>query len=232
MKDPILTQEERDVLLLATQKPSGKHRTNREIGQHLGISVTRVKTIIHQACVKLEAPNRNKAIWNAIRQGEISITELLSLDEFSELLSSLGSDALRKIADLMRQEELGLNPYKDERIIRGKRRKDGVLTNRERNVLALAAYGLSNQEIAERLFMSISAVSTFFYRASKKLGAHKRTDAVVFALKRREISIGEISTLDEFVRILGPLGAESIEKMAQILDEKNNSSDSPDDRDH
>jgi ATP/maltotriose-dependent transcriptional regulator MalT len=47
-KDPILTKEERDILILVAVHPSGKHLSNSEIGQRLGITVTRVKTQIHQ----------------------------------------------------------------------------------------------------------------------------------------------------------------------------------------
>ncbi len=69
-RHPALTREERDVLILATLPPDGKHLSNREISQRLGISVTKVKTLIHQACAKLEAKNRNQAILFAIKKGE------------------------------------------------------------------------------------------------------------------------------------------------------------------
>ena len=216
----VLTQEERGILILAALYSNGKHLTNSEIGQRLGISVTRVKTLIHQACIKLGARNRNEAILFAMKRGEINITEFLPLDELAEILSALGPDTLREIANLMRQElEHGHLPGKDEQIIRVDRRRGGILTNRERDVLVLAAHGLTNLEIADRLCISASAVRTFFNRASTKLGARKRTDAVLLALKQREISPGEISSLDELLQLL-PLGAESFEKMAQLLDEK------------
>ncbi len=220
-RSSVLTKEERDMLVLAALNLSGKHLTNSEIGQRLGISVTRVKTLLHQACVKLGAHNRNEAIWSAMRRGEINITEFLSLGELAELLSSLDSDTLREIANLMRQKlEHRHLPEKAEQIIRVDRRQEGILTNRERDVLILAAHGLTNLEIANKLFISASAVRTFFNRASNKLGARKRTDAVLSALKQREISVGEITSLDETIQILAPFGAESLEKMAQLLDEK------------
>ena len=45
-------------------------------------------------------------------------------------------------------------------------------------------------------------------------------DAVQAALKRREIAVDEMSSLDELVHFLAPLGAEAIEKIAERLDEK------------
>jgi DNA-binding CsgD family transcriptional regulator len=77
----ILTAEERAILILVAQHPGLKHLSNSEIGQHLGITVTRVKTLIHQACVKLDADNRNEAVLMAIRQGEIKLNELMPLEE-------------------------------------------------------------------------------------------------------------------------------------------------------
>ncbi|MGD0876971.1 MAG: sigma factor-like helix-turn-helix DNA-binding protein, partial [Anaerolineales bacterium] len=59
----ILTKEERDILILVSLHPGGKHLSNSEIGQRLGISVTRVKTLMHQACAKLNAHNRNEAVF-------------------------------------------------------------------------------------------------------------------------------------------------------------------------
>jgi orotate phosphoribosyltransferase-like protein len=87
-------------------------------------------------------------------------------------------------------------------------------------VLILASYGLTNLEIAGRLCISTSAVRTFLNRAFKKLGARKKADAVQLALKRREISIDEISSQDELTYYLSPLGADTIEKLAELLAEK------------
>jgi DNA-binding CsgD family transcriptional regulator len=133
----------------------------------------------------------------------------------------LSPDMLRRIAYLVRQElEHGHPPEKDEQIICPDRRQDTILTKRERDVLILSVRGLTNIEIADRLYISISAVRTFLNRACTKLGASKRSDAVVLALKQRELSVGEILSLNEVVQGLAPLGAESVEKMAQLLNQK------------
>jgi len=220
-KSTVLTKEERDILILGTIHPRGKHLSNSEIGQRLGISVSRVKNLIHHACVKLEAHNRIEAIFFAMKRGEISLNEVYSLDEIAEILSSLSPDMLRRIAHLVRQElEHGHLPRKDEQIILTDRRQDTTLTERERDVLILAGRGLTNMEIADRLYISISAVRTFLNRACTKLGVCKRADAVVLALKQREISVGEITSLSEVVQGLAPLGADSVEKMAQLLNQK------------
>jgi DNA-binding NarL/FixJ family response regulator len=55
------------------------------------------------------------------------------------------------------------------------------LTNREREVTALVAEGLSNEDIAERLYLSPATAKTHVNRAMTKLGARDRAQLVVFA---------------------------------------------------
>lgn len=56
-----------------------------------------------------------------------------------------------------------------------------VLTPREREMVALAATGLSNQEIAERMFLSPFTVRAHVQRAMTKLHARDRAQLVVIA---------------------------------------------------
>ncbi|SEG57468.1 two component transcriptional regulator, LuxR family [Actinacidiphila yanglinensis] len=56
-----------------------------------------------------------------------------------------------------------------------------ALTPRELEVLRLVAAGLSNQEIAERLFVTATTAKTHANRAMTKLGARDRAQLVVIA---------------------------------------------------
>ena len=55
------------------------------------------------------------------------------------------------------------------------------LTDREREVVALVAEGLTNDEIAQRLIMSGATAKTHVSRAMIKVGARDRAQLVVFA---------------------------------------------------
>ncbi|MEU4242634.1 response regulator transcription factor [Actinoplanes sp. NPDC026619] len=57
----------------------------------------------------------------------------------------------------------------------------GELTAREKEITALVAAGLSNDEIGERLFISPATAKTHVNRAMMKTGARDRAQLVVFA---------------------------------------------------
>ncbi|MGW1212378.1 response regulator [Streptomyces sp. NPDC002499] len=57
------------------------------------------------------------------------------------------------------------------------------LTDREREIVALAAEGMSNQAIAEYLVISRQTVRTHVHRAMAKLGARDRAQLVVVAYR-------------------------------------------------
>lgn len=63
-----------------------------------------------------------------------------------------------------------------------------VLTNREREILALLATGRSGEQIAAELFLSPETVRTHVRNAMRKLKARTRVHAVALALRLGEIS--------------------------------------------
>ena len=58
------------------------------------------------------------------------------------------------------------------------KREDLHITRRELEILELIAQGLSNREIAEKLYVSENTVKTHSSRVFDKLGARRRTQAV------------------------------------------------------
>lgn len=58
------------------------------------------------------------------------------------------------------------------------------LTDREMEVLRLAAEGMTNAEIARRLFISVKTVQAHRANLMQKLGLHDRVDLVKYAIKK------------------------------------------------
>ncbi|MBU7597648.1 response regulator transcription factor [Streptomyces sp. P38-E01] len=66
----------------------------------------------------------------------------------------------------------------------------GALTDREREVMALVAAGLTNEEIGRELLMSQYTAKTHVHRAMTKLGARDRAQLVVFAYETGLVRAG------------------------------------------
>ncbi|WFE26948.1 response regulator transcription factor [Solwaraspora sp. WMMD791] len=66
-----------------------------------------------------------------------------------------------------------------------------LVTEREREVLLLVAHGLSNHDIAERLYLSPLTVKTHINRTMTKLNARDRAQLVVFAYQHRLVRPGD-----------------------------------------
>lgn len=62
------------------------------------------------------------------------------------------------------------------------------LSDREREVLIMVAWGYSNKEISAKLAVSVRTVETYRSRIGEKLGLHSRTELVRFALREGWLS--------------------------------------------
>src|SRR5262245_39281965 len=72
-------------------------------------------------------------------------------------------------------ERLRKGPEEDERLAR--------LTDQERKILDLIAEGLTNRQIAERMFLAEKTVKNYVSNLLSKLGMERRTEAAVFAAR-------------------------------------------------
>ena len=107
------------------------------------------------------------------------------------LLKDIEADELRAAVRVVHQGESLLSPRITSRIIAElvtrpplagpDTARIAVLTDREREVVALVARGLSNVEIGRTLFMSPATAKTHASRAMTKVGARDRAQLVVFA---------------------------------------------------
>src|SRR4030042_6388057 len=132
-----LTKGEREALILVA-----RGLTNQEIAKQLKVSTLKVKTLIHQACTKLEAHNRIQAVFFALRYKIINIRDIFSLEELAELMASLTPETVEKIAQFIRQKP-GFRklPPDNEQALHEAIEQDTILTKREKAVLALVAHG-------------------------------------------------------------------------------------------
>lgn len=60
-----------------------------------------------------------------------------------------------------------------------------ILSGREKQIIALAAQGLKNREMAEALYISAHTVKTHMRRIFEKLGVSDRLTLVLWAIRNR-----------------------------------------------
>jgi DNA-binding NarL/FixJ family response regulator len=117
------------------------------------------------------------------------------------LLKDFAPEELRDAVRVIAQGEVLLAPSVTKRLIRefvaqpGRHRPPPErlekLTEREREVMALVATGLSNQEIAERLVISPATAKTHVSRTMMKLHARDRAQLVVLAYETGLVRVPE-----------------------------------------
>ena len=106
-------------------------------------------------------------------------------------------DAVRLVAagtfvceiDVIRRILTRLTKYAYELDPEGTHRNS--LSERETEVLALVARGLSNKEVAVELFLSEGTVKSHVSRIMTKLGAERRTELVRYAISKGLVDAGE-----------------------------------------
>jgi two-component system, NarL family, nitrate/nitrite response regulator NarL len=116
------------------------------------------------------------------------VYELLAAGAAGYLSKEADRDAVLAAVAAAARNEVVISPVAQTGLVRELRRREahaGVkLTPREREVLALAAEGVTTIEIAARLELSATTVKTHLQKAYEKLGVTDRTAAVALALRR------------------------------------------------
>ncbi|MBF9073614.1 response regulator transcription factor [Streptacidiphilus fuscans] len=139
----------------------------------------------------------------ALADTKVVVVTTFELDEYIHralragasgfLLKDLDGDELRRAVRVVAAGEALLAPSVTRRLIGAFTRRGGgalppelargsaVLTDREREVVALVGRGLSNEEIAAELVISPATAKTHVSHAMTKLAARDRAQLVVFA---------------------------------------------------
>ncbi|BCX04315.1 MAG: DNA-binding response regulator [Candidatus Roseilinea sp.] len=145
-----------------------------------GIETTRrLKRLLPQVqIIVLSGYSDDARIIGALRAGAITYVEKDSEPE--QLLEAVRGAAQGKAV---------LEPKLMQRVMQAQTmRHSDVLTEREGEVLKLLAEGLTNAEIAARLFVSEETVKTHVANILRKLGLAHRTQAAIYALRNGWVS--------------------------------------------
>jgi len=130
------------------------------------------------ACLVLTSFADDEALFRAIMAGVAGY--VLKQIRSSDLVDAVrrvasGQSLLDPIVTARVLERVRTGPRQDERIAR--------LSTQERAVLELLAEGLTNRQIAERLYLAEKTIKNYVTSVLAKLGMARRTEAAVYAAR-------------------------------------------------
>jgi two-component system, NarL family, response regulator LiaR len=120
------------------------------------------------------------------------IRKSLKAGAVSFVLKNVSGAKLVKIIKDAYKGKSVLSPYATKILLTELREKTDEkikLTKREKEILTLIVEGLSNKEIAKRLFLSNSTIQFHVSNILSKLGVSKRTEAAYLALKQKLVEL-------------------------------------------
>ena len=145
-----------------------------------GIEACRELRSLHPrtACLMLTSFADDEALFQTILAGAAGY--VLKNIRSSDLVDAVrrvaaGQSLLDPAVTARVLERLRQGPAEDERIAR--------LSDQERQVLMLLAEGLTNRQIAERLFLAEKTIKNYVTAVLSKMGMARRTEAAVYAAR-------------------------------------------------
>jgi DNA-binding NarL/FixJ family response regulator len=129
-------------------------------------------------CLILTSFSDDEALFDAIMAGaagyllkQIRGTDLVdAVQRVAAGQSLLDPEVTARVLERLRN-----GPEEDQRMAR--------LTEQERRILDLIAEGLTNRQIAERMYLAEKTVKNYVSNVLSKLGMERRTEAAVFATR-------------------------------------------------
>jgi len=137
-----------------------------------------------------------KVLMLSIHDEDTRIVAAVQAGAFGYILKDADHTEFLRIIRAAHRGEHVLSPFAPDRFARsamaavGQARGDenallSNLTDREREILACAAAGRSNKEIADQLCVSIDTVKTHLHHIYQKLSVHGRVEAVLAYLQAK-----------------------------------------------
>lgn len=120
-------------------------------------------------------------------QEDALVRNALNAGAVGYLMKNVSATELANAIRAAHQGKMTLAPEAAQALFRASQEPPEVdaLTEREREVLSLMVDGLSNAEIAERLFVSLSTVKYHTSNILSKLGVDNRVGAVALAIQKK-----------------------------------------------
>ena len=135
------------------------------------------------------APNPPKCLVLTAFDDEQVLVDAIGAGVSGYLLKQVrGQDLVTAVREVAAGRSL-LDPQTTTRVLDRMRRDSepdelAALTERERKVLELVGEGLSNREIAERLFLAEKTVKNYVTSVLAKLGMQRRAQAIAWIARR------------------------------------------------
>ncbi len=151
--------------------------------------------------IKLINPRTGVLILSAYDDDEY-VFALLKAGAAGYLLKSVGGDELVSAIRAINKGEPVLDPAIAKKVVNYFRLPDKVpqtmenteqLSGREIDIIKLAAQGLTNKDIAERLHLSYRTVEGHMRDVFNKLGVGSRTEAVLYGLREGWFTLEELA---------------------------------------
>ena len=167
----------------------------------IDLSMPKLSGIEATKIIKKRYPETNVLVLT-MHENEEYVYQILKSGASGYVLKSAGKDELAAAIRAAAKGEKFFSPKISQLMAEGyvKRvekgtpdapQRDAPLTRREREVLALVASGLTNQQIADQLFISPRTVDTHRTNIMQKLDIHDLANLVRYAIEHGVISEGE-----------------------------------------
>jgi len=161
-----------DVAVLDVRLPDGD-----------GVTVCReiCSALPQTACLMLTAYGDDQALLDAIMAGAAGYVSK----------QTCGTDLVAALRAVASGQSI-LDPFASRRVMARLRERAAVadpvaaLTDQEKRVLGLIGEGLTNRQIAERMFLAEKSVKNYVSSLLTKLGMQRRTQAAAFAVRHTD----------------------------------------------
>ena len=109
------------------------------------------------------------------------------LDTHCKLENALFVPAFRKLESTIKpSENIAIEQVQE------KQETHDAISEREREILACAVKGMTNKEIAEKLFISVNTVLTHRKNISRKLNIHSIAGLTIYAIVNKLVNLDEV----------------------------------------